>query len=91
MPTTSKVREGVESQEINQVAREEGANLVVMGTHGRSGLAHLLFGSVAEQVVRTAPCPVVTVRDLDMMSTLFQNGDDRCRLGWVRRNAIGPV
>lgn len=37
-------------------------DLVVMGTHGRSGLAHLLLGSVAEQVVRRAPCPVLTVR-----------------------------
>jgi len=36
----------------------------VMGTHGRTGLAHLLMGSVAEQVVRTAPCPVLTVRQV---------------------------
>jgi hypothetical protein len=35
-----------------------------MGTHGRTGLAHLLMGSVAEQVVRTAPCPVLTVRQV---------------------------
>jgi nucleotide-binding universal stress UspA family protein len=38
------------------------ADLIVMGTNGRTGIAHLLLGSVAEQVVRTAPCPVVTVR-----------------------------
>jgi universal stress protein family protein len=37
-----------------------------MGTHGRTGLAHLLMGSVAEQVVRTAPCPVLTVRQVAM-------------------------
>jgi len=36
--------------------------LVVMGTHGRSGLAHTMIGSVAEQVMRQAPCPVMTVR-----------------------------
>jgi nucleotide-binding universal stress UspA family protein len=38
------------------------ADLIVMGTNGRTGIAHLLVGSVAEHVVRTAPCPVVTVR-----------------------------
>jgi nucleotide-binding universal stress UspA family protein len=38
------------------------ADLIVMGTRGRTGMAHLLLGSVAEQVVRTAPCPVITVR-----------------------------
>ena len=37
-------------------------DLIVMGTHGRSGVAHMVMGSVAEKVVRTAPCPVVTVR-----------------------------
>jgi nucleotide-binding universal stress UspA family protein len=36
--------------------------LIVMGTHGRTGVSHLLVGSVAERVVRTAPCPVLTVR-----------------------------
>ena len=47
---------------IVAVARERGADLIVMGTHGRRGLAHLLLGSVAERVVRTAECPVLTVR-----------------------------
>ncbi len=47
---------------IVEYAREIGSNLIVMGTHGRGGIAHLLLGSVAEQVVRTAPCPVLTVR-----------------------------
>ena len=37
-------------------------DLIVIGTHGRSGFAHLILGSVAEQVVRTATCPVLTVR-----------------------------
>jgi hypothetical protein len=38
-------------------------DLIVMGTHGRSGMAHLLMGSVAEKVVRAAPCPVLTVHE----------------------------
>ena len=48
--------------EIIRYAREHDADLIVMGTHGRSGLAHVLLGSVAERVVRKAPCPVLTVR-----------------------------
>jgi nucleotide-binding universal stress UspA family protein len=43
-------------------ARDEAFDLIVMGTHGRGAVAHLLMGSVAERVVRTAPCPVLTVR-----------------------------
>jgi nucleotide-binding universal stress UspA family protein len=45
------------------VAQEEGVDLIVMGTHGRTGLRHVLLGSVAEAVVRAAPCPVFTIRD----------------------------
>jgi len=47
---------------IVSYARDVKADLIVMGTHGRSGLAHLFMGSVAQQVVRAAPCPVLTVR-----------------------------
>ena len=49
---------------IIDYAGATGTSLIVMGTHGRTGLAHLLMGSVAEQVVRTAPCPVLTVRQV---------------------------
>ena len=48
---------------ITGEAADRGADLIVMGTHGRGGLAHALLGSVAERVVRTAPCSVLTVRD----------------------------
>jgi nucleotide-binding universal stress UspA family protein len=48
--------------EIVRVATEENADLIIVGTHGRGVLAHLLLGSVAERVVRMAPCPVLTVR-----------------------------
>jgi nucleotide-binding universal stress UspA family protein len=47
---------------IVQYARDEHVDLIIMGTHGRGPLSHLLMGSVAERVVRTAPCPVLTVR-----------------------------
>jgi nucleotide-binding universal stress UspA family protein len=53
---------GVPSSTIAKVAKEQKYDLVVMGTNGRTGLAHALIGSVAERVVRRAPCPVVTVR-----------------------------
>lgn len=53
---------GVPSDEIVRKAEEANADLIVMGTHGRKGLDHMLFGSTAERVVRTARCPVMTVR-----------------------------
>lgn len=56
------LRQGVAWSEIDRAAQELGADLVVMGTHGRRGLSRALIGSVAERVVRTAPCPVLTVR-----------------------------
>ena len=48
---------------IVNYAREHGIDLVVISTHGRTGLRHVLLGSVAERIVREAPCPVLTVRD----------------------------
>jgi len=51
--------------EVVRAARNEGADLIVIGTHGRTGLAHVLMGSVAERVVRKASCPVLTVRHPD--------------------------
>jgi len=60
---TSTLLTGVPWQEIVEAAqRDAGATLVVIGTHGRTGLARVLLGSVAEMVVRHAPCPVLTVR-----------------------------
>jgi nucleotide-binding universal stress UspA family protein len=54
---------GAPHQQIVDAAKKLEADLIVMATHGRSGLSHLLLGSVAEKVVRTALCPVLTVRD----------------------------
>jgi len=57
-----RVEEGFAAAEIVRVAEETGADMIVLGTHGRSGLGRLLMGSVAEQVVRRAKCPVLTVK-----------------------------
>jgi nucleotide-binding universal stress UspA family protein len=54
--------EGDPAAEVLRVARESGCDLIVLGTHGRTGLGRLLMGSVAEAVVRKAPCPVLTVK-----------------------------
>ncbi len=59
---TPFIRVGNPVDEINSFVDEEKVSLIVMGTHGRTGLQHLLVGSVAERVVRTATCPVLTVR-----------------------------
>lgn len=59
---TTAVVNGVPYEEITRTAQEQDASLIVIGTHGRSGLDHLIFGSTAERVVRSAPCPVLTIR-----------------------------
>jgi universal stress protein A len=56
------VSRGRPAAEILRIAENLGADMIVMGTHGRSGLAHLLIGSVAEKIVRHAHCPVVCVK-----------------------------
>ncbi len=56
------MREGVPARVISLVGAEIDADLIVMGTHGRTGLPRILMGSVAEHVVRMATCPVLTVR-----------------------------
>jgi len=60
-----EVREGVPAPQIVEEAREWAADLIVIGTHGHTGLEHALLGSVAERSVRLAPCPVLTVRQPD--------------------------
>jgi nucleotide-binding universal stress UspA family protein len=56
------VEPGIPEQVLVEVARRTRADLIAMGTHGRSGLSHFFLGSVAERVLRTAPCPVLTAR-----------------------------
>jgi nucleotide-binding universal stress UspA family protein len=59
----STVTSNSPATEIVAYARANAIDLIVMGTHGRRAIAHLVMGSVAERVVRTAPCPVLTVRN----------------------------
>jgi len=57
------LRTGVAYQEIVTLAVDERADLIVIGTHGRGGIDRALLGSVADRVIRLAPCPVLTVRE----------------------------
>ena len=58
----TRIDVGIPSQCVQAVAEEIGADLLVVGTHGRTGLDHVLVGSTAERVVRIAPCPVLAVK-----------------------------
>jgi universal stress protein A len=58
----TKLCEGFANEEIIEVCKREGADVVVMTTHGRTGVAHWFMGSVTEKVVRCAPCSVLVVR-----------------------------
>jgi universal stress protein A len=60
---TDEIATGPVAATIAGIAADRESDFIVMGTHGRTGLAHVLVGSVAEQVVRTAGCPVLTVRE----------------------------
>ena len=57
------VSRGYPEQVILELARDKNADLIVMGTRGRTGLAHVVLGSIAERVMRGAPCPVITVKE----------------------------
>jgi universal stress protein A len=66
---------GMASRKIVEYAADHDVDLIVMGTHGRGAIAHLLMGSVAERVVRTAPCPVFTVRDTEALRWAFNESE----------------
>lgn len=66
---------GLASRKIVEYAADHDVDLIVMGTHGRGTMAHLLMGSVAELVVRTAPCPVFTVRDSEALRWAFSQSE----------------
>jgi len=62
------VRKGSPARAIVDAAVERGVEMIVMSTHGRTGLSHVLVGSVAEQVVRLARCPVLTVKPSEILA-----------------------
>jgi universal stress protein A len=62
IPVKEAIRTGITFVEIIDYVKTENIDLVIMGTHGRSGIEHVLIGSVAEKIVRKAPCPVMTIR-----------------------------
>lgn len=62
IPVERLIAEGNPADEIVRIAKQHGCGLIVMGTHGRTGMSRLLMGSIAEQVMRHADCPVLTVR-----------------------------
>jgi universal stress protein A len=63
IPVETIIRTGKPFVEINETARELDIDLIIIATHGHTGMEHLLFGSTAEKVVRKAPCPVLTLRE----------------------------
>ena len=63
VPTRARVVSGAPHDKIVEIAEQEGVAFIVMGTHGRGALARFLLGGVADRVVRTAPCAVVTARE----------------------------
>jgi nucleotide-binding universal stress UspA family protein len=62
VPFAHEIRQGEPAAEIVKFAKENNVDMIVMTTHGRSGISRLLMGSVAEHVIRKAPCPVLTLR-----------------------------
>jgi nucleotide-binding universal stress UspA family protein len=70
----TEVRSGDAVEEIIRFAGDAGADLIVMATHGRSGLSHILMGSTAEQVIRKASCPVLTLKHPMQVTSHTQDG-----------------
>lgn len=69
------VRKGVPADEIRNFAQEEGIDLIVMATHGRTGLRYMVMGSVVERVVRLCSVPVLTVKPAPFRETILERGD----------------
>lgn len=63
LETVAEVLEGTPHERLVEYANEEGVDVIVMGTHGKSGLSRVLLGSTTEKVVRHSPVPVLTVRE----------------------------
>lgn len=81
-----KIRHGIPYEQILVAARDYGADLIVMGTHGRKGLARTLLGSVAEKVVRYSSVPVLTIRQPARERTVSSARDSKRRI----RRVVAP-
>ena len=66
VPVLRTTRVGAPIDEVVKYAKEHNIDLIVQGTHGRRGIKHMLLGSVAENIVRYAPCPVLTMRPTEL-------------------------
>ena len=76
-------RFGIPHKKIIEIAKEEQINSIIMGTHGRRGIAHFLIGSVTEKVIREAPCPVTVIRQpihdsIDIIKPSAKTGGKIC-------------
>ena len=74
-PMTDEIAAGPVAATIARSAADIGASIIVMGTHGRTGLRHALLGSVAEDVIRAARCPVLTIRESAVRAELVSAGE----------------
>ncbi len=74
LPSSPRVGVGEPAEEILRMARDECVDLIVMDTHGRTGLRHALMGSIAKTVMRGAPCPVFTVKTRQLRTSDMQAG-----------------
>jgi nucleotide-binding universal stress UspA family protein len=77
----SQVMEGDPVDMIVRAADETGSDVIVMGTHGRTAVARLLMGSVAEAVLRKAPCPVLTAKPLLQRKKIVEEGEAKVEAG----------
>ena len=77
---------GEPHREIVKYAQENEIDLVVIATHGRTGLAHMLMGSVAERIVRLSPVPVLAVKPLEMRERILKKEDVEEDLHVLRRD-----
>jgi universal stress protein A len=75
IPCTPVVRTGIPADEIQRFADEERVDLVVMATHGRTGLRHIVMGSVAETVVRHSAVPVLTIKPSQLRESVIRHED----------------
>ncbi len=69
------VRKGVPVEEINRFSQEEGIDLIIIASHGRTGLRHMVMGSVAERIVRLCTVPVLTIKPQPFRETILRRED----------------